>query len=248
MVDSTITSGLAQHGDFRIGQVLSKAFSVFFKNIVTFSLISGIVGIPIVLFNLFAEQAPPDQKLIYSLLAFVTYLFFGPLSAAIILHGAFQQMRGLPVRLGESISSGLARLLPLLGLMILQTIGIMLGTLLFIIPGLILMVMWYVAIPVCVVERQGPVKSLGRSRELTQGFRWKIVALAILAALIGMAGAAILSLSALILPESLIQFVIHLIWQAVAGAFGAVLIVVAYYYLRVAKEGIDLEQIANVFD
>jgi hypothetical protein len=39
-----------------------------------------------------------------------------------------------------------------------------------------------------------------------------------------------------------------IIWQGVAGGFGAVLVAVAYYYLRVAKEGVDVDQIASVFD
>jgi hypothetical protein len=39
-----------------------------------------------------------------------------------------------------------------------------------------------------------------------------------------------------------------LIWHGLTQAFGSVLIVVAYYYLRVAKEGMDIEGIAAVFD
>jgi hypothetical protein len=42
--------------------------------------------------------------------------------------------------------------------------------------------------------------------------------------------------------------VVNLIWSAVWTAFYAIVIVVAYHDLRVAKEGVDTEQIAAVFE
>ena len=39
-----------------------------------------------------------------------------------------------------------------------------------------------------------------------------------------------------------------LIWNGVWGAFYAIAVVVTYHDLRVAKEGINIEQIASVFD
>jgi hypothetical protein len=42
--------------------------------------------------------------------------------------------------------------------------------------------------------------------------------------------------------------VISLIWTAIWTAFFAILGVVAYHDLRVAKEGVDTEQIAAVFE
>ena len=53
--------------------------------------------------------------------------------------------------------------------MLVMTLGILVGLMLLIVPGLILMVMWYVAVPVCVVERAGPIGSLGRSQRAHQG-------------------------------------------------------------------------------
>jgi hypothetical protein len=37
-------------------------------------------------------------------------------------------------------------------------------------------------------------------------------------------------------------------WQVVATSFGAVLAAVVYHDLRVAKEGIAIDNLANVFD
>src|SRR5207302_7500833 len=101
-------------------------------------------------------------------------LFLGTLCQAVILHAAFQDMRGRAVNLGESLSVGLRRFLPIIGASILLSLGAAVGMLLLIVPGLILLTMWYVAIPACVVEELGPARSLGRSSELTRGNRWKI--------------------------------------------------------------------------
>lgn len=37
-------------------------------------------------------------------------------------------------------------------------------------------------------------------------------------------------------------------WQVISTAFGAVLSAVIYHDLRMAKEGIDLDTLASVFD
>ena len=42
--------------------------------------------------------------------------------------------------------------------------------------------------------------------------------------------------------------VVNLIWSAAWSAFYAIVIVVTYHDLRVAKEGVDTEQIAAVFE
>ena len=45
-----------------------------------------------------------------------------------------------------------------------------------------------------------------------------------------------------------IGLVANLLWSALIGAFSAILGVVTYHDLRVAKEGVDTDQIAAVFD
>jgi hypothetical protein len=235
--------------EFRIGKVLSKSLSVFFQNFVTFTLIAAVVALPVVLFGTMEPGAQPTSADFAKIFGGVAMMFFlSPLATAIILHAAFQHMRGRPVRLTESVSGGLWRFLPLLGVMFLFGLGVSLGLLLLIVPGLILMAIWYVAVPACVVEKTGPIQSLRRSRELTKGYRWKIFALVIIVYIVGIIGNNVVVLLATALAGTTGQIGAMIVWQGVAGGFGSVLIAVAYYYLRVAKEGVDVEQIASVFD
>jgi hypothetical protein len=123
-----------------------------------------------------------------------------------------------------------------------------------------LYLVWFVATPACVVERLGVFRSLGRSAELTSGHYWSLfgmqlailipaiiigsIASAVAPAIFGAAGAAALSAS---LDTTLGQ-IVSSVWSAIWTAFYAVLIAVTYHDLRVAKEGVDTEQIADVFE
>ena len=84
---------------------------------------------------------------------------------------------GRQATFGESLSTALRVFLPLIGLSILFGLGIMFGLILLIVPGIMLMVAWAVAVPALVVERCGVIDALRRSAELTKGSRWKIFGL-----------------------------------------------------------------------
>lgn len=98
--------------------------------------------------------------------------------------GAFSyagSMRGLiaagerqPVSLADCFGAGVTKLLPTLGLLLLWGLGVGLGWMLLIVPGVILMTMWSVTLPALVGEDLGVFASFGRSRELTKGSRMMI--------------------------------------------------------------------------
>ena|SRR5271165_606406 len=156
-------------------------------------------------------------------------------------------MRGRDISIGEAFSGAVRRLLPVIGALILAGVALVGGLFLLVVPGVILWCMFYVAIPVCVVERLGPFASLGRSSDLTQGYRWRIFGLSIFLLLIGFVNVGlqkVLNMAVGGIPATV--GVASL--QVVFSAFGLIVCSVAYHDLRVAKEGIDIEQLASVFD
>jgi hypothetical protein len=85
---------------------------------------------------------------------------------------------------------------PVLGKLILvgvvAGIGIAIGFVLIVVPGLILATIWSVAAPVVVLERPGGLRALGRSRELVRGNGWNVFAvILLLVILVGLVGAGI---------------------------------------------------------
>jgi len=83
---------------------------------------------------------------------------------------------------GECVAIGLRKLVPVMLVSVLLWLGIIFGTILLIVPGIILMTMWAVALPVAIGEEVGTGEAFGRSRALTKGSRWKILAIVVLAA------------------------------------------------------------------
>jgi hypothetical protein len=73
---------------------------------------------------------------------------------------------------------------PLVGAGILGGLGIAVGLLLFIIPGLVLLTWWALIAPVIVLERAGVTQALGRSRQLVRGNGWQVFAIIVLLAVV----------------------------------------------------------------
>jgi hypothetical protein len=76
--------------------------------------------------------------------------------------------------IGTLFQSALPFVVPLLGAGILAGLGIAIGLLLLIVPGLFLLTIWAVIVPAIVIERAGVIESFGRSRELVRGSGWQV--------------------------------------------------------------------------
>ncbi len=75
---------------------------------------------------------------------------------------------------GELMRSVAPVVMPLIGAGILAGLGIVLGLVLLVVPGLYLLTIWAVIAPVIVVERRGVFDAFGRSRRLVRGSGWPV--------------------------------------------------------------------------
>jgi hypothetical protein len=194
--------------------------------------------------------------LIFELLALAVYLGF----MTAITYGTIRDLRGQPVGIGTLLQSSIALVGPALGTF-LVLIGVflaaavvaiilnfipILGQIATIAMFVFLYIIFWVVIPVAVIERPGPVASLKRSIALTQGNRWKILGVFLVVFAIAIAGVIVVMIFAFISPT--IGGIIVALLYAALGIFSAVLIAVGYHRLRVAKEGTDIGELARVFD
>jgi len=237
--------------DFRVGRVFSTTGSVFSRNFLKFFVVTAVAALPILW--IYSADADADDQSIATTLALLfgavlAWIVMSLVSQAVIVHGAFQDMRGRPAGLGESLTKGLARFVPILLLAICMGTCFILGFALLIVPGFILLTMWAVAAPACVVERLGPLQSMGRSRELTKGCRWKVFGIIILLALVSGTIGNVLEKVLTPMAGNIVGLSAIWIWNAVYGTYSAIVTAVMYHDLRVAKEGIDIEQMAAIFD
>jgi hypothetical protein len=259
MTDLSLPAGRFAESDFRIGLVFSRAWSVFSGNFVAFVLVTGVAGLP----SLLIQQAAPDTlgntyaDVGMAVFSAIVMLGFWTLSQAVVLYGAFQVMRGRPIDLAGAVRFGSRRVFSVLGLAIAVPVLCALAALLFVVPGVILYMVWFVATPVCVVERLGVLRSMGRSAELTTGYCWRIFGLQLV---ILIAAMIVNSIASTAVPailgaagasaslDTTLGQIASQVWSAIWTAFNAIVIAVTYHDLRVAKEGVDIEQIAAVFE
>jgi len=159
-----------------------------------------------------------------------------------------QEVTGRSVSVGSALAWALRRSPALVGTIILQWLAVMLGLVLFIVPGLIVLSAYAVAGPVCVVEGLGPIRSLSRSALLTRGNGWQVFGL--LALLYGGGGvvdALVVAMTTRLVGDgaaTLVAAPLEIVLAAVAAVTTAVL----YARLRAAREGVDIVQLATVFD
>ena len=79
--------------------------------------------------------------------------------------------------IGAALQASLTRLPALFLMMILFMLALMLGTLLLIIPGIILMVSLVLCFPTALFENKGPVAALTESHRLVWGNWWRTAAM-----------------------------------------------------------------------
>ncbi len=156
----------------RAGEVVSETFSVYGENFL------ALFGSAIAVFVVVGLAA--------GILQGIGGIILGLVAAAIRLAGQ-ALFTGFVVELvrdvrdgrrdqtvGDLFSAASPFILPLIGFGILFGIGVAIGFILIVIPGLILLTFWSVGAPAIVVEGAGPIDAFGRSWRLVRGQAWSV--------------------------------------------------------------------------
>jgi hypothetical protein len=140
------------------------------------------------------------------------------------------------VSLTELFRAAAPALVPLLLVGLVAGVGVFVGFLLFVVPGLILLTIWAVVAPVVVLERPGVLDAFSRSRELVRGNGWQVFGVLVLLFLLEIAGSVILR-AALGSDTFTRSFLGSIISSALIAPLGAIAATVMYYDLRELREG-----------
>lgn len=242
------------------GLVLGETFQTYFSNFGTFTALSLLVSLPSFAFAFLQPVGgSPQRQLAWTWGGLVLGMVFQAIATAALTQGVLSHLRGRQVSIEQCLQGAAGAGLTVLGVSVLQAIIVMLGTMACIVPGIIAFVALGVAIPAAVETRSSVIQALNRSMDLTQGNRWSVFGLfAILMLLtlvlfVGLAVGAglVLAISGVEMSEAAAEISLRLLTDLVGvipAGLSATACAVLYYRLRCAKESVDVQELASVFD
>ena len=167
-----------------IGRVFGRAFGTIGSNPVTTLGIAFLFSaLPQTLFNQLTRmmgmsqgaKLAPAATVGLGLVGMILGIALYAIVQGALVRSTVDHEEGRQPGLGESIMAGLVVAIPLIVMAIISGIAMMIGLVLFVVPGVILYLMWSVSAPALVDERLSIMGALGRSRYLTRGYRWRIL-------------------------------------------------------------------------
>lgn len=187
-------------------------------------------------------------------LILLTCAAFGAVIQTTVLHA-----EGRQPELGEILRVGIVRCLPMAAVYIIYWFCVSLASLLLIVPGIMLALMWSMAFVAVVAERPGVFGAFSRSARLTKGARWKILGLFLAVVVIyvivlgfaGVAGAttslSVAQLRTGAAPTFGIGQIITAVINGVVVTWVTTMFASLFIELREWKEGPDTSQLSDIF-
>lgn len=279
----------AQLRPLGVGEIIDVTFRLYRQNFVPFMKIAAIGVVPTQILSLFVLlSAVPDEdpfsettdafgntvtdvntadlsRFLAATIGIVLLSLVANLiiSAAITKAVAHHYVDGQRPDVGASLRAALRVFFPLVGMSILFVVGVALGTLACILPGVFLYVAWSVSSPTLIMERCGPGQALSRSLRLVRARWWPTFGLLILVWLMTTIATQIISTPISFITgggggafgsvDASADFTSIFVGSTIAGIIsglltapvGAIVAVVLYVDLRVRHEGFDVEILAR---
>jgi hypothetical protein len=222
-----------------IGDVLKEAWSLYKRFLWQFFLTALVVFAVLDLLSALADQAAGDSV--------GAALFWGLVAAIVGIVGFFWVQGALvetvrDVRdgrvdrgIGETYRAVQPRLPALIAAGILAGLGIGLGLLLLIVPGLFLLTIWSMLVPVIVLEGRSAGESFGRSREIVRGRGWSVFGLIVVTFLIVAIASGVIRLVFAPLPDFLDAWLGALVAHSLTIPFAAAALTTAYFRLTATE-------------
>ncbi len=232
-----------------VGAVLSEAIELYRRFFTRFFLTAAAVFVVLNLLTAIAADVSDDGSdavaALWSLASLVA-LIVGSLWLQGALTATVADVRD--GRADEDIEATFRRVRPALGTLfvagILTGLGIALGFLALIVPGLFLLTRWILVTPAVVLERKSATDAMRRSWALVRGHGWRVFAVILLTMLLsGIAQSVAIALFAF-LPDFFQAWIGGLIANSLVAPFVALAWTVMYFRLREPEPHVEPEPVA----
>jgi hypothetical protein len=171
-----------------VGGLYRDSLRVFLRHAWLFILLSAAVVIPVevavegigleMLTSSYDESPPLVESAVPTV---VSFLVMTPIITAICIYALHSIAEGVRPSPGQVFVAGFEAFTPLFGAVVLAALGIALGFLALVVPGVYLAVRWYFVPQTVVIENARGPAALTRSGQTVQGFWWRTFGLVLLA-------------------------------------------------------------------
>ena len=252
--------------EFAVGDILKTSVAVYFNNLPAFLPLSLIAFAPSFAVVFFVDSSTlnnpfvldPTVQIVLNaeywafMMAGMRESFVDLLCAiwlqAGLAFGVVRHLRGGDPGFLETFLQSLRMLFPAVLVAVVVAIATGIGILLLIVPGVIIGLVLWVAVPAAVVERSG-LRALGRSAQLTNGYKGQIFGLALILLILQMVAVSVVVMVwSTVMTESVIGFVVVQLCGVVLSGIWATAVSVTYHDLRVLREGVDTRLVSQVFE
>ena len=171
------------------------------RHLPLFFLVSLVCNLPLLIFLVLVRMQmvtggmdSGSRLLLLSGVILLLILLGWTLASAALVYAAVRFLSGDRPTLGDALARGFSRFLPLLLVSLVVAFLVAMGSLFFVVPGLIVGAMLFLAPAVVVMEKAGLWEALNRSTVLTKGYKMDIF------------------LGALI-PQGLLHYLLNWVWE-----------------------------------
>jgi hypothetical protein len=239
-----------------VGEILDTGFRLLRNHFGLLIGISAVAYVPMGVFQVLiaqlagagTQQAPATAipMLILVLLLALAYAVALPLVATALTMAIGDVYVGRPTSAGQALRRSWSILLPVVGTSLLATLLIMLGFIALVVPGIWLVLSYWVSSQVMVLERTFGMAALRRSGELMKGNKGRAFAVGLVAFVLMMvvSGGATWALNAWPIANAVASTIVGM----VTYAFLYAVIVVFYFDVRCRREAFDLEHLAQLVE
>ena len=243
------------------GALLDRAVRLYANNFALLLGITAVAYVPFYLIMLLFQSSisfnPHDENAPWAaILYFIVFMVLWtsiafPIAGGAATYAISERYLGNNVAIDAALRRGLAHFWSVSMAQITVSIRVIIGFMLFIVPGVLWLLSYSLVVPTILVEGQKAMPSLRRSRELMKGQRGKGFAIMIVLILLEfITGAGISSVSrAIIGTDSTGGAVLHSAVSNLMSIFlaplGIVATILLYYDMRIRKEGFDLDMLSR---
>jgi hypothetical protein len=215
--------------------VLSEAWDLYRRFASHFLLIAFVIYVITAILVALLSLAGVAGAILGAILSFAaTYVVQASLIKAV------QDVRDgrVDLNLSQTVQAASPYILPAIAASILAGIGITIGFILLIVPGLVLLTFWCLIIPFIVLGESGVFASFGNSWRTVRGYAWRVFGTYVLVFLILIAFGIVLGLILSLLHSLFLRsFVDNVVTGTLIAPFLALVATLIYYRLTAAHAG-----------